>query len=323
MRISLFFLRAAVACCLAAAAQGREEMRTTVNPLPEEEILSPCEYRMILPEAAPLRAAWVIFDRGPDHRQWYEDRRVRAFAEGQRLALVLAMHCRSKEREDIHADPDKGLGRALFTALDQLAESGRRPELARVGVIVMGWSGAGSLAARLAGFRPQRYVAGIAYAPGQYDPLGMDTISLSPKAASHPQLIIANGADKVCGTDRPYRYFRRHFEQGAPWTFAVQNGAPHCCLQNAQTLILEWLRGVLSQNAVPTAAEARGFMRVANSKVVDEWKQPVFQATAVRVADGGRARRGEIPAGWMPSRLFAQEWLLFTSRPMPVAIWAP
>jgi hypothetical protein len=228
--------------CLCAFGQTPQEEQTIVNPLPDEEILQPCQYQMVLPETmSPIRAAWVIFDRGQDYLQWFRDRRVRAFASEHHLALVLAMHCRSKEREDMIVLPDKGVGRALFSALGQFADSERRPELKSIGIIAMGWSGAGSLVGRLAGYRPERYVAGIAYAPGQYEPLGMDTIELSDQAMSSPQLIIANGGDNINGTERPYGYFKKYYERGAPWTFVVQNRTPHCCLQNAQTLILESL----------------------------------------------------------------------------------
>ena len=56
---------------------------------------------------------------------------VRAFALQHRLALVLAMQCRSKEREDMIVDPSRGVGRALFTALDQFAASCDHPNLRR------------------------------------------------------------------------------------------------------------------------------------------------------------------------------------------------
>jgi len=39
-------------------------------------------------------------------------------------------------------------------------------------------------------------------------------------------------------------YFQRHFDQGAPWTFVVQNMVPHCCIMNAKALILGWLEPV-------------------------------------------------------------------------------
>ncbi len=109
--------------------------------------------RMVIPGgSAEVKAAWVVFDRGQDYSKWYEDRQVRAFAEAQRLALVLAMHCRSKEREDMIVLPEKGAGRALFAALDQLATASGHNEVASVGIIALGWSGAGSLVGRLAGY---------------------------------------------------------------------------------------------------------------------------------------------------------------------------
>jgi hypothetical protein len=191
-------------------AQTPSDLATQVDPRPEEDILQPCQYNLSLPESRePVRAVWVIFDRGLDNASFYQSRQVRAFAAARNLAMVLALHCRSKEREDMNVDPAKGIGRALFTALDQFADSAARPELRSVPLVAMGWSGAGSLVGRLAGFRPERFLAGILYAPGQYEPLGMDTIELSPEAIRKPQLIIAGGADDHVGTERPYRYFRR------------------------------------------------------------------------------------------------------------------
>lgn len=134
----------------AVHAQQSKGFRTFVEPLPDEEILQPCEYRMApLETTGAVRAAWVIYDRGQDYLQWFLDRRIRAFANDHRLALILAMHCRSKEREDMIVEPKRGAGRALFTALRQFASSAARPELNDTGIIPMGWSGAGSLAGRL------------------------------------------------------------------------------------------------------------------------------------------------------------------------------
>ena len=323
---SIRWLRTGVivwACCVSATGQELKDRRTVVNPLPDEEILHPCEYILASPITRdPIKAAWVIFDRGPDQSQWFYDRRVRAFASEYNLALVLAMHCRSKEREDMIVDPEKGVGRALFSALSQFSVSEGRPELNTIGIIPMGWSGAGSLAGRLAGYRPDRYVAGIAYAPGQYEPLGMDTIELSAEAIRSPQLVIANGSDTASGTERPFGYFRKYYERGGPWTFVVQNRAPHCCLQNAQTLILEWLHGVLTPSENRGIGD-HGYLKVEFSKVVDEWKRPVFNATSSRIGPKGKSKRGELPSGWMPSIGFSREWLSFTRRDAPVAVWRP
>jgi dienelactone hydrolase len=255
---------------------------------------------------------------------WYKDPQIRAFARQHRLALVLAMHCRSKEREDMIVDPAKGVGRSLFTALEQFADSEHRPELRTVPLIAMGWSGAGSLAARLAGFNPDRYLAGIAYAPGQYEPLGLNTIELPKNAVRKPQLIIANGGDNINGTERPYSYFRKYFDRGAPWTFIVQNRTPHCCLQNAQALILDWLEGVLATAPKAWGTGKFGYINVEVSLVVDAWKRPVFNAKSARVSEKAcEAAAGELCAGWLPSRNFAEAWLAFVRRPDPIAIWKP
>src|SRR5437868_2558634 len=91
-------------------AQAAEEHRTVVTPMPDEEILRPCEYRLLLPESSdPIKAVWTVFDRGQDYLRWYQDPQIRAFAREHRLALVLAMQCRSKEREDMIVEPARGV----------------------------------------------------------------------------------------------------------------------------------------------------------------------------------------------------------------------
>ena len=220
-------------------------------------------------------------------------------------------------------DPGKGVGRALFTALDQFAIEQHRPELRTAPLIAMGWSGAGSLVGRLAGYRPERYLAGVAYAPGQYEPLGMDTIELSQEAIRMPQLIIANGGDTINGTQRPYNYFKKYFDKGAPWTFAIQNQTPHCCLQNAQPLILEWLSGILTTPPQLWGTGTWGFLSIKFSDIADEWKEPVFNAISARAGDKNHPKAKEISAGWLPSRTFAEAWLRFVRRANPIAVWKP
>jgi len=156
---------------------------------------------------------------------------VQAFARRHQFALMLPFHCRAKSEEmkgDMNVDASKGLGRALLAALTQFAESSKHPELARAKVILLGFSGTGSLVGRLAEYAPDRVVAAIASHPGHFEPLGVDTIKLSSKAASIPQLIVVGSDDAITGTERPYAYFRKYFDQGAPWTFVVQNKTPHC-----------------------------------------------------------------------------------------------
>lgn len=71
---------------------------------------------------------------------------------------------------DVH--PERGIGRALFTALNQLAAAELRPELRRISLIHLGFSGAGSLVGRMAAYAPWRFLAGVLFAPGQYDTWG-------------------------------------------------------------------------------------------------------------------------------------------------------
>jgi hypothetical protein len=174
------------------------QYRTLVNPQSGETLQDRCIYQLLLPRAErQVRSVFVIFERGWQLGNLYYDPALADFAAAHQMGLLLAQHCRSKEREDMDVVPEHGIGRALFTALGQFASASGHAELAKAPLTYLSFSGGGSLVARMAGYAPDRALAVVSLAPGQYEPLGMDTIALAPAALAVPQLIIANGADTV------------------------------------------------------------------------------------------------------------------------------
>jgi len=304
------------------------QYRTYVTPRADENIQSNCEYQLTVPDGNhPVSAVLVVFERGWQFGNLYFDPNVTAFATKHRMGIMLAQHCRSKEREDMDVVPEHGIGRALFTALDQLAREAHRPELAGSKLILFGFSGAGSLVARMTAYIPDRILAVVEYSPSQYDPLGMDTIELPDKALGIPQLIIANGADDIAGTKRPYDYFRRHRIRNAPLTFVVQNRVPHCCVANMTQLVLLWLGDVVKER-VSTAAHNclasindkngwQGFIATEASTVKDQWGEPVSNVSQVWIEPQSKhsPAADAHDAGWLPSKRFADAWLAFERQP--------
>jgi hypothetical protein len=192
----------------------------------------------------------------------------------------------------------------------------------------------------MAGYAPNRALAVISLAPGQYEPLGMDTIDLPKEAFAVPQLIIANGGDNINGTARPYFYFQKYRTQGAPLTFVIQNGTPHCCVNNMVPLILLWLDAVIherdpsGQTAVRSIDQKRhwiGRQEVEDSGVQDDWKTKVWDVKSAvatplqkriieepardillsNVVDANVPPAGVLTPSWLPSHKFAQVWLAF------------
>src|SRR6266849_2322380 len=126
----------------AVAAQG-VVFQTSVAPQPDEDLASDCRYEITLTDPSrTVRAIWVIFDRGRDMLRYYGDPDVQAFAQHHDLALLMPFHCSAKsysaplEKGDMDMDPSKGIGRALFAALTQLAQSSSQPELASAKLIL-------------------------------------------------------------------------------------------------------------------------------------------------------------------------------------------
>jgi hypothetical protein len=96
------------------SAASTEQYRTYVAPTSTETMKSPCEYELTLRDASkPVKAVFVVIERGWQVGNLYFDPEVTAFAERHDLALVLARHCRSKTEEDMDIIPEHGVGRAL------------------------------------------------------------------------------------------------------------------------------------------------------------------------------------------------------------------
>jgi hypothetical protein len=321
---------ATFALCLMLLSRGgaasTEQYRTYVAPTSAETMLSPCEYELTLRDASkPVRAVFVIIERGWQVGNLYFDPVVTTFAERHDLALLLARHCRAKidqpdKAQDMDIIPEHGIGRALLQSLNQFAQQSHHPELSASKLILFSFSGGGSMVARMVAFAPNRILAAIEYAPGHYEPIGINTVNLPDAALSVPQFIIANGADNICGTQRPYAYFEKYHDH-APLTFMVQNRVPHCCVANVTAIVLLWLSDVLEQEqdsvtkspATINRKQAwQGFIQLRSSEVQDEWKTPVWNVVEAWIKPYGSAMpTGTKDAGWLPSKRFAEAWLAF------------
>jgi len=308
-------LACTLSLCTSVAART-EQYRTYVAPTSDETMEKPCEYELTLRDAShPVKGVFVVIERGWQVGNLYFDPDVAAFAKQFDLALVLARHCRAKTEEDMDIIPAHGVGRALLEALNHFAEVSHHSELADSKLILFSFSGGGSFVARMVAYAPERMLAAVEYAPGHREPIGIDTVLLPKKALSVPQFIIANGADNVCGTRRPFAYFEK-YRSRAPLTFMVQNAVPHCYVMNVTHIVLLWLGEILKRQNATTRTDAhdswRGFVIPSDSGVHDDWKESVWN-----VADAwiGQSRHG-VPedakdAGWMPSKRFAEAWLAF------------
>jgi hypothetical protein len=335
-RVWLLIAFAAWSAASASGAAAEAVYQVAVAPLPDEDLAAECRYELTLSDSPrPVRGVWVTFDRGRDMLRIHNDPDVRAFARRHDLALLMPFHCRSKSGSDgdLNMDPSKGIGRALFAALDRFADMSGHRELASAKVILLGFSGTGSLVGRFTVFAPSRVLAVIATHPG-HNPLGLDTIELSPEASAIPEFILAGSSDRITGTQRPYDYFRRYFDRGAPWTFVLQNKTPHCCASNATALMLEWLDAVVVQRMTRgRSGERFGFIRTAPETrqgcpnvfpasnpvwchgAKDAWDGDNWFAAGAAVEERSTGAADMRPAGWLPTREFAQHWLAFVIQP--------
>ena len=163
---------AMVGASLCTCAAARTELyRTYVTPMSNETMQGPCEYELTLRRSdRPVKAVLVIVERGWQVGNLYFDPDVAAFAERFDLALVLARHCRAKTEEDMDIIPEHGIGRALLQSITQFAQQSHHPELEQSKLILLSFSGGGSMVARMVAYAPDRILAAVEYAPGHREP---------------------------------------------------------------------------------------------------------------------------------------------------------
>jgi len=319
MRVFLFFL-----LLISTVSANATRYVTNVAPLPDENIASPCRYELVIANPnLSVRAVFVVFERGRDLRRIYEHLEKSSFALRHQLALMMPFHCREKAGtandepgNDMDMNPAHGLARALFTALEQFAQTTGHSELTSSKLIFLGFSGTGSLVARMVAYAPDRTVASIAAAPGHWEPLGINTVELSGATLAVPQLIIANSDDKVSGTRRPYEYFKKYYSQGAPMAFLIQNGVPHCCIVNTENFVKSWLEEVIRQRN-PSAGEPlkpmdqkkgwRLFLQTKDTDTKDTWGDKTSVVTAAITRSQAELPEGYLPAGWVPTTKLAAQ----------------
>lgn len=332
--LSSFLLRARrdmkwlILLCLLYASQRRAEagqpsrssFEITIAPQAGEDIAQPCRYRLELLSSAKVHGLFVIIERGPQSHRFFDDPDVRSFAKSHHLAMLMPFHCAAKKNEDMDVDPAKGLGRAFFTALDRLSIQSNHPEVAHSPLVFIGFSGAGVFAARMAAYAPKRTAAAVLSHAGQYPPLGLNTIELSREGRFVPELILVGGKDGIVGTESSYAYFHQNWLLGAPWLFATQNGATHCCTSDAKNLILNWLDAILpvrlhTKNSVPLPLQQH------KGSYAHFQRDKTLLSDTVRAIDldirptKEETPSGKTPAGWLPSSKTASAWLSLADQP--------
>ena len=311
----------------------------SVQTLATEDLSGPCKYDINMPDQAlsvigdpapntpvPQQvAALVIFERG-DSSDLFNDIQVQNMATSLHMVTVFAHQCNSKVTGDIQADGSKGPGRALFAALTQYAIDSKHPEIAKLKVVLSGFSAAGVLSTTLANAYPDRVLAFIPYASGS-EYLDLDTVPASAAAARIPALILANAYDPNSGVQRSLRYFQRGAAQGAPWGFGVQNHTGHCCTLSTRDVMIPWVTafvqpletGATVSIPNPKAQQGGGGAVVPNVRFfcyTDGFYDAYGESNCwMPTASILPSTTGGPQAGWVPTGDAADAWLKWVTSP--------
>jgi hypothetical protein len=304
-----------------------QEYKATVAPLPGENVAQPCDYYASFPAGnREVKAAWVLYDRGPDITHFYADPDVLAFAKRNDVAMVLAIQCPARhpetgEKGEMDMHPAHGLGRSLFSALNKIGIESGHPELGKAKLIVLGFSGTGAYFGHFVAYAPDQVLAAILTNPGQTEPENLDRITLDRKGVAVPELIIAGGIDTIAGTVKPYEFYEHHRAKGAPWVYIVQNNIPHCCINDTKSFMLNWLQAVIKGRhpdpgqpllAMNLNTGWYGSIQPCKPIYKDHWGLPLWNVCDAHVEPTAKALPpSEMPAGFFPNESLAREWLAY------------
>lgn len=285
---------------------------TTVTPLETEDLKSPCVYEIPMEiDPAPQVAVLVIFQRGNDSRDLFQDTSVRETASALHVTVMYAHECDAKSFGDLQPDATKGPGRAMFAALDQFATTTAHPELGQVPVIPFGFSAAGALTLTLAHAYPDRVLGAIPYAAGS-STVELADLSISGADAAKPMLILENGEDQITGTTRAYAFFDRGRALGARWGFAVQNGSPHCCTMSTRGVIVPWIAAMVNGAGALSNAGVRSYFSCVHDGGTDDGGLTDCEMVGASITGGSVATTD---TGWLPDAATAEAWLAWVTNP--------
>ncbi len=287
---------------------------TTVTNLPGEDLAGPCNYSLYLENpAATLRGVLVIYDRA-DSVDLYEDADVRSLAGALNLGLLFPKQCNAASFGDIQQNAFAGPGRALFTALGQLAAVTSHAELTNANVVLFGFSAAGVLAATTANYKPSRVIGVIPYA-GASAPQELNAVVPVQDALEIPFLVLSNDEDPDAGTSRDQMFFTQGWNKGAPWGRAVQPGVGHCCAISTKPVILPWIAAVATlrlgnSNQLENFSQAMGVFTNYTCTPNGIWDVTGYQDcqfTAASLIPGGSSIANA--QGWLPDAATGMAWL--------------
>ena len=266
-------------------------------------------------------AVMVIFQRG-DSETLFNDPKLVATLSDLNMAEMFAYECDASSFPDLQADATKGPGRALFQALNQLAETTEHPELSSANVILWGFSAAGYLSVSMTSAYPQRVLGAIPYAPAS-EYYNLDNVPVSPDAAHVPMLILGSATDLAAGTQRPMNLFLRGWSQNGRWGFGVQNLLNHCCADSTANVTMPWVKAIAQQQST-TSTTGQLVLKASTTPppptvrftcspdgLFDAigWQDCAFTGASILPSTTGGQQ-----AGWLPDVDSANAWLTWVTK---------
>ena len=295
-------------------------LTTSVAPLKGEDLAGPCVYDLSIFDASvPIRGVLVIFDRA-DSNQVAANAQVRGLAASMNFALLFPHQCNAASYGDIQVNAAKGPGRAMTSALNQLAIQTDHPELIYAPLVLYGFSAAGVLSATMANQMPSR-VLGVVIFAGASPYVQLNQVTPTKAALSIPFLLLSSDADIAAGTSRDQMFFNAGWAAGAPWSWAVQHNVGHCCAASTIPIILPWIAGLGTQRLSSTGAIAAvnataGQMNLFTCTPSGVWDVTGYQNCEFTYAAQGGAFPTQRPAGsagWLPDQASAAAWLAWVT----------
>jgi hypothetical protein len=195
-----------------------------------------------------------------------------------------------------------GGGEALLSALGQLARTTRHPELADAGVLLWGFSAAGSFGPTFAQWQPDRTIGFIRYHSHLRNvPVDVHRIT------SIPALLIAGAADSIAGFEDAEQAWRAGRAVNAPYALVIHPRQGHVSvdgLLDASYLMRGWIEEVLRARR-PVGASARA----TSLRTVERNAGWLADGATGEIARYSEFRGDVAAANWLPDEATALEWV--------------
>lgn len=226
-----------------------------------------------------------------------KNKQLRSYVENKGFALM------TFTTEGEYTSREEGItkwsGNAFLDGLAKLAEKSGHPEIKNAPLLFNGHSAGGQFGYHFTLLHPEQVIAFVTIKGG------LHTLDPAAEAIKVPAFMVIGEKDEEYRKSNLTAIFKKHRQQGALWSLAMQPNAKHNHVDDA-------IKHAFFDAVIPLRLpESMNLKGLAKLKTLDESSAWLGDSHSIKVAPYLDYPGDSKQASWLPNEEFAQVWLSF------------